>query len=104
MSWAQGIEPRESVIIGDSAKDDVACGRRAGAYTILLDSYGRHGGPGVGIPEDLLGTEAEPHFMAHTMEDVRRILEAEVRSTCDASRREWSGWRHVWYIPRRGSG
>lgn len=29
-------------MVGDSAKDDVVCGNRAGAVTVLLDSEGRY--------------------------------------------------------------
>lgn len=39
-SW--GIPPSEVIMIGDSAKDDVVCGNRAGAVTILLDTEGRY--------------------------------------------------------------
>jgi len=32
-------------MVGDSAKDDVVCGNRAGAVTVLLDSEGRYSTP-----------------------------------------------------------
>ena len=35
------IDPRECVMIGDSAKDDVVAGNRAGCVTILLDQTGK---------------------------------------------------------------
>lgn len=70
-----GVDPAQVVMIGDSAKDDVASGRRAGAFTILLDSYGRYaGGAGGEELRDLAGTEAEPHHVAADMAEVRRIL------------------------------
>ncbi|KAK9160506.1 hypothetical protein Syun_006847 [Stephania yunnanensis] len=36
------VEPNEVMIVGDSLKDDVACGKRAGAFTCLLDETGRY--------------------------------------------------------------
>ncbi|WIA31511.1 hypothetical protein OEZ86_002403 [Tetradesmus obliquus] len=36
-----GIAPEECIMVGDSAKDDVVCGNRAGAVTVLLDTEGR---------------------------------------------------------------
>ena len=37
-----GIMPSEMIMIGDSAKDDVAAGNRAGGHTILLDTDARY--------------------------------------------------------------
>ncbi|KAJ4722828.1 Haloacid dehalogenase-like hydrolase domain-containing protein [Melia azedarach] len=34
------IQPSEVMMVGDSLKDDVACGKRAGAFTCLLDETG----------------------------------------------------------------
>ncbi|KAL6503535.1 hypothetical protein OROGR_025458 [Orobanche gracilis] len=34
------VQPNEVMMIGDSLKDDVACGKRAGAFTCLLDETG----------------------------------------------------------------
>ncbi|KAK9137866.1 hypothetical protein Sjap_008460 [Stephania japonica] len=36
------VEPNEVIMVGDSLKDDVACGKRAGAFTCLLDETGRY--------------------------------------------------------------
>lgn len=33
-----GISASECIMVGDSAKDDVVCGNRAGAVTVLLDT------------------------------------------------------------------
>lgn len=40
-----GIPPSSVIMVGDSAKDDVVCGNRAGAVTVLLDSEGRYSSP-----------------------------------------------------------
>jgi len=40
-SW--GVPPSELLMVGDSAKDDVVAGNRAGAATVLLDAEGRYG-------------------------------------------------------------
>ncbi|GAB4843681.1 hypothetical protein Ancab_013645 [Ancistrocladus abbreviatus] len=39
------VQPNEVMMIGDSLKDDVACGKRAGAFTCLLDETGRYDVP-----------------------------------------------------------
>ncbi|KAF3457526.1 hypothetical protein FNV43_RR02184 [Rhamnella rubrinervis] len=39
------VKPDEVIMIGDSLKDDVACGKRAGAFTCLLDESGRYDSP-----------------------------------------------------------
>jgi HAD superfamily hydrolase (TIGR01549 family) len=36
-----GVHPSEVVMIGDSAKDDIVSGNRAGAVTVLLDTGGK---------------------------------------------------------------
>ena len=36
-----GVHPSEVVMIGDSAKDDIVSGNRAGAVTVLLDTEGK---------------------------------------------------------------
>ena len=37
-----GVQPEDVVMIGDSARDDVVAGNRAGCSTILFDSYIKH--------------------------------------------------------------
>ncbi|KMZ72776.1 HAD superfamily hydrolase [Zostera marina] len=37
-----GIHPNEIMMIGDSLKDDIVCGKRAGAFTCLLDETDQH--------------------------------------------------------------
>ncbi|KAK4766696.1 hypothetical protein SAY87_008338 [Trapa incisa] len=39
-SW--NIQPNEVKMVGDSLKDDIACGKRAGAFTSFLDQSGRY--------------------------------------------------------------
>eukprot|EP00798_Chlamydomonas_sp_ICE-L_P014334 gene14334-20324_t len=40
-SW--GVPASEAIMCGDSVKDDIVCGNRAGSVTILLDQEGREG-------------------------------------------------------------
>lgn len=51
-----GVRPSEVVMIGDSAKDDVVSGNRAGAVTVLLDTEGKWRADG---REGVVGTEGE---------------------------------------------
>ncbi|CAI0436879.1 unnamed protein product, partial [Linum tenue] len=37
-----GVQPDEVIMIGDSLQDDVVCGKRAGAFTCLLDEEGMY--------------------------------------------------------------
>ncbi|KAJ7197127.1 hypothetical protein O6H91_Y504900 [Diphasiastrum complanatum] len=37
-----GLSPEEVLMVGDSAKDDVVCGKTAGALTCLLDESDRY--------------------------------------------------------------
>lgn len=63
-----GIQPSEVVMIGDSAKDDVVCGNRAGAITILLDTEGRYN-----KPEELQG-ECQPSLVAKSLQQVQEYF------------------------------
>ncbi|KAL6768498.1 hypothetical protein ACKKBF_B10965 [Auxenochlorella protothecoides x Auxenochlorella symbiontica] len=69
-----GITPQELVMVGDSAKDDVVSGNRAGAWTILLDTEGTHRERGQGLEGDL-----RPHFYAASMQEVQQILTTELQ-------------------------
>jgi len=73
---AWGIPPSEVLMVGDSARDDVPFGRRAGALTVLLDSYGAFAAPQQ--RDCLRGTESEPHFFATSFAQVRHILDDQV--------------------------
>lgn len=42
-SW--GLMPQQTVMVGDSAKDDIVAGRRAGCRTVLLDGAKQYDSP-----------------------------------------------------------
>lgn len=56
-------------MIGDSAKDDVVCGNRAGAVTILLDTEGRYNDPAS------LEGECKPTVVAKSLAEVHELLQ-----------------------------
>lgn len=56
-------------MVGDSFRDDVVCGNRAGATTVLLDTEGMHACRG----ESMEG-EQRPHYYATSLSDVEGIL------------------------------
>lgn len=58
-------------MIGDSARDDIASGNRAGSVTILFDSYQKH--------VDWVGLEGEtrPTFRADSMSEILEIFRRE---------------------------
>lgn len=73
---AWGVPPAACVMIGDSPRDDVVAGRRAGMTTVLLlGSDGRHGGAAAALAEQLAG-ERQPHATAGSLEEVPALLEA----------------------------
>ena len=68
-----GCAPSEVIMVGDSAKDDVVSGNRAGAVTVLLDSgrtekwveeFGVED-----VPEEMV-----PHFVVADMHELRALL------------------------------
>lgn len=64
------VQPNEVIMIGDSLKDDVVCGRQAGAFTCLLDQTGRYDSfhyANVGF---------KPDFKVTSLAEVYSILEA----------------------------
>ncbi|KAK8963773.1 hypothetical protein KSP40_PGU010898 [Platanthera guangdongensis] len=67
-SW--GIPPNEVMMIGDSLRDDVTCGKRAGAFTCLLDESGRYG------PLDALRDDLRPDFVVSSLAEVQSLLDA----------------------------
>ena len=71
-------------MVGDSARDDVPFGRRAGALTVLLDSYGAFAAPQQ--RDCLRGTESEPHFFATSFAQVRHILDDQARRGMQVAR------------------
>ncbi|KAK4799469.1 hypothetical protein SAY86_024834 [Trapa natans] len=67
-SW--NIQPNEVMMVGDSLKDDVACGKRAGAFTCLLDQSGRYEDP------QFDGEDLKPDFKVSSLSDIFHLLEA----------------------------
>ncbi|XP_065862935.1 haloacid dehalogenase-like hydrolase domain-containing protein At2g33255 isoform X2 [Euphorbia lathyris] len=63
------VQPNEVMMVGDSLKDDVVCGKRAGAFTCLLDEKGRYGST------DFANSEAEPDFKVSSLSEVHSLLE-----------------------------
>ena len=69
-----GVPPASCVMVGDSPRDDVVAGRRAGMHTILLiGEAGRHGPAAATMA---LEGERVPHASALSMADVPALLEA----------------------------
>lgn len=62
-----GIGAHECVMIGDSAKDDVVSGNRAGSITFLLDAVGIYS-------DDDLPGELRPTHKVGSLDEVERIL------------------------------
>ncbi|KAJ0957933.1 putative HAD superfamily, haloacid dehalogenase-like hydrolase [Helianthus annuus] len=65
-----GVESNEVVMIGDSLKDDVACGKRAGAVTCLLDETGRYDSP------KYANVEHKPDYKVSSLSQFHSLLES----------------------------
>ncbi|KAG6757284.1 hypothetical protein POTOM_037591 [Populus tomentosa] len=63
------VQPNEVMMVGDSLKDDVACGKRAGAFTCLLDEKGRY------CSADFTELDLEPDFKVASLAEVHSLLE-----------------------------
>lgn len=63
-----GIAPEECIMVGDSAKDDVVCGNRAGAVTVLLDTEGRY------TDASQLTGECKPTFAVSSLTEFLGLL------------------------------
>lgn len=63
-----GISPREAVMVGDSAKDDIVSGNAAGAMTVLIDVERKY---------DLgtLPADQQPDVHVHSMAEVLQVLQ-----------------------------
>lgn len=87
------VPPSQVVMIGDSAKDDVVSGNRAGCVTVLLDTEGKwrigsedgveDGESGEDATEDnglrvtnVLTGEMVPHFIVNSLDEVAPTLQA----------------------------
>ncbi|XP_057489628.1 haloacid dehalogenase-like hydrolase domain-containing protein At2g33255 isoform X2 [Actinidia eriantha] len=69
------VPPNEVMMIGDSLKDDVACGKRAGAFTCLLDETGRYDSP------EFANVEFKPDYKVSSLAEVYSLLEANFELT-----------------------
>ncbi|KXZ56885.1 hypothetical protein GPECTOR_1g799 [Gonium pectorale] len=68
-SW--GVSPGEVLMVGDSVKDDVVSGNRAGSVSVLLD----HNQP-PRSPDDFPGEQRPAHVVA-SLSELQALLEAE---------------------------
>ncbi|KAL4388375.1 hypothetical protein GQ457_09G022440 [Hibiscus cannabinus] len=64
------IEPNEVMMVGDSLKDDVACGKQAGAVTCLLDEKGRYGS------QEFTNLDLKPDFKVSSLNEVHSLLKS----------------------------
>ncbi|GMQ05065.1 hypothetical protein CsSME_00050247 [Camellia sinensis var. sinensis] len=58
------------MMVGDNLKDDVACGKRVGAFTCLLDKTGRYDSP------EYTDVEFKPDYKVSYLAHVHSLLEA----------------------------
>ncbi|KAK2401852.1 hypothetical protein P8452_08479 [Trifolium repens] len=63
------VQPNEVIMVGDSLKDDIACGGRAGAHTCLLDQTGRYDSP------EYANIDFKPDFKVTSLAEVYSLLE-----------------------------
>ncbi|GAU23816.1 hypothetical protein TSUD_27260 [Trifolium subterraneum] len=63
------VQPNEVIMVGDSLKDDIACGGRAGAHTCLLDQTGRYDSP------EYANVDFKPDFKVTSLAEVYSLLE-----------------------------
>ncbi|XP_058752557.1 haloacid dehalogenase-like hydrolase domain-containing protein At2g33255 [Vicia villosa] len=63
------VQPNEVIMVGDSLKDDVVCGGRAGAHTCLLDQTGKYDSP------EFANFDFKPDFKVTSLAEVYSILE-----------------------------
>ncbi|XP_024539423.1 haloacid dehalogenase-like hydrolase domain-containing protein At2g33255 [Selaginella moellendorffii] len=62
-----GVEPGQVLMVGDSAKYDVACGNSAGAITCLIDPLFRY-------RIDELTGERRPDFVVHSLHEIQELI------------------------------
>ncbi|ONK79576.1 uncharacterized protein A4U43_C01F7780 [Asparagus officinalis] len=77
---AWDVPSHEVLMIGDSLKDDVVCGKRAGAFTCLLDESGRYG------PIDSLTDDTRPNFKVCSLSEVISLLDAHFDLVSDVQK------------------
>ncbi|KAJ4841892.1 hypothetical protein Tsubulata_014253 [Turnera subulata] len=66
-SWQ--FDPNEVIMVGDSLKDDITCGKRAGAFTCLLDETGRY------TSSDFAKLDLKPDFQVSSLAEIHSLLE-----------------------------
>ncbi|KAK4857089.1 hypothetical protein QYF36_024395 [Acer negundo] len=64
------VQPNEVMMVGDSLKDDVACGKGAGSFTCLLDETGRYSNA------DFEKLDLKPDFTVSSLTEVYSLLES----------------------------
>ena len=69
-----GVDSSELVMIGDSAKDDVVCGNRAGAVTILLDTQETWKGK----YDERFNEEMRPDFYCKSLHEAAEVMRTEL--------------------------
>ncbi|KAJ8547160.1 hypothetical protein K7X08_010746 [Anisodus acutangulus] len=69
------VQSNEVMMIGDSLKDDVVCGKRAGAFTCLLDETGRYDAP------EYANVEHKPDYKVSSLVEVQSLLERDFELT-----------------------
>ncbi|XP_015088720.1 haloacid dehalogenase-like hydrolase domain-containing protein At2g33255 [Solanum pennellii] len=69
------VQSNEVMMIGDSLKDDVACGKRAGAFTCLLDETGRYDAP------EYANVQHKPDYKVSSLVEVQSLLERDFELT-----------------------
>lgn len=66
-----GVQPHEVMMVGDSLKDDVACGKSAGAFACLLDETGRYDSSGY------VDVQFQPDYKVSSLAEVQCILQRD---------------------------
>jgi HAD superfamily hydrolase (TIGR01549 family) len=66
-----GVDPSEVMMVGDSPKDDVVAGNRAGCVTVLIDVEDTNRSYDI----DALEGEHIPHFIVPRIEEISHLLE-----------------------------
>ncbi|KAG2442369.1 hypothetical protein HXX76_002455 [Chlamydomonas incerta] len=72
-SW--GVQPSEVMMVGDSIKDDIVSGNRAGSLTVYLDNGGA-GGPPEHTPDSFSG-EQRPTHVVSSLADLQALIARE---------------------------
>lgn len=71
-TWA--VSPSEVMMVGDSVRDDIGCGKRAGAITCLLDESGKYNSTDTNL-------NPQPDFKVNSLFELSKLLDTEVELT-----------------------